>query len=752
MKKTELLSPVGNYDAFVAALNGGCDAVYLGGKNFNARNSADNFTEEEIKSLINEAHIRGIKVHIALNTLYKNSEFKDLIDFCQKMYNYGADAFIIQDMGLFSLLREYDIPLHASTQMTIHNKDGAEALKEMGFERVVLSRELSLKEIEEISKTDIEIETFIHGALCVCFSGDCLLSSFLGDRSGNRGRCAQPCRLEYSFYKDDVFIKKGYLLSPKDLMSVEIADKLVKSNIDSFKIEGRMKSKEYVYIITKLYRKALEGENITQEDILNAQSIFNRGGQFTNAYYKGEGGNKMLSLTQKHTGNKIGSVTEYSKGICKIKLSMDVVPGDGILIQNKNSTTGAYINKAGSKGEIISLKIDGEKNAPVYKSYDKALIDSVKNETSVIKRQRKVSAYLRVIVGEELYFQAEAEGVKSCIYSDIVQRVENTPTDKERIIKQILKTGQTPFTLDLKYDIGDDVFVPMGSLNALRRQVLEDLEKEIIKKYNRGEDISLKDVKLDKSTKQEYTVLVNTKEQFDEVIKFTVKRIYLENNREFSNNFSYYKEICSSLGIELFMAMPYIQRGNSKAEKVDAEGYLYRNLTNRKNTKIAYDYTVNIFNKYSIDYLKQYADTLTLSCELTLDEIKELASPDTEIIVYGSIPLMITSQCPVGNFLGEKKNNFYCGERGQDNYYITDRLGVKYDVLTNCEECYALIMSEKISVIDKLDKFKDIGRYLRLNFTTETGNQTYNILNAYLEGIKDFSYKDNYAHFFKGVL
>ena len=261
MKNIELLSPVGDFECLKAAVQNGADAVYLGASSFSARAKATNFNSEELLEAIKYAKLRNVSVHLALNTLIKNEEFEDAVNLAINAYNLGVDAIIIQDLGLASyLLKNYpEITLHASTQMTVHNLAGVKQLEKMGFKRVVLSRELSLDDIKYIREnTSIELEVFIHGALCISYSGQCLLSSMIGGRSGNRGLCAQPCRLPYELYENDKILDKGYLLSPRDNCSIEYLPELIKLGINSFKIEGRMKTPYYVGVVTRIYRKNID--------------------------------------------------------------------------------------------------------------------------------------------------------------------------------------------------------------------------------------------------------------------------------------------------------------------------------------------------------------------------------------------------------------------------------------------------------------------------------------------------------------
>jgi len=486
-KPPELLSPAGGMESAVAAINAGADAIYLGGKNFSARSSAQNFTDDEITGLIEFAAVRNVRVYIAVNTLYKNAEMPQVLEFVTRMHNEGAAAFILQDAGLAYILKENfpQIEIHASTQMSVHSTEGVHYMEKMGFSRVVLARELSLAEIAEINAAvRIETEVFVHGALCISYSGQCLMSSLIGGRSGNRGKCAQICRTKYALMEtvaespqtgvkcrhdsgslpfantkcghsagvDPVSVRhSGYLLSPKDMMTLDILDKITATGVASLKIEGRMKSPEYVYLVTKAYRGRLDALGMAHAhrhnnfDVVapvfghpqaakqvNAQygdirpgvakspalaptvaankqnllQIFNRGGSFSTGYYQTYAGPEMMStITPKSTGVLIGDVTSYTKGKCKIKFVVQVNPGDGIEIWTSDGNhVGTGISKIIAKGESAEFSIKGaiEKGNSVYKSYDHGLISATKKEMSVVSKKRMVYATVRAIVGEPL--------------------------------------------------------------------------------------------------------------------------------------------------------------------------------------------------------------------------------------------------------------------------------------------------------------------------------------------------------------
>ena len=411
MLKPELLSPCGNMEALRAAINNGADAVYLGGKDFSARKYAGNFSVEEIEEACDYCHLRGAKVYVTVNTLYKDQELTKFIKFVKELYMAGVDALIVQDLGAANLIKRSfpDLKLNASTQLTANTADDVNFLYKNGFDKVILSRELSIDEIRDIRKnTDAEIECFVHGALCVSFSGQCIMSSILGGRSGNRGCCAQTCRLPYELYRDYDKVDEGYLMSPKDIETLEILPQLIEAGINSFKIEGRMKNPEYVAGVTAIYRKYIdmyfddpEGYSVDKNDLKILLQLFNRGG-FTNGYFTTPAGSDMMSTERpKAWGLKTGIVDVYDGkyGRASIRTREPLVPGDGIEVWTKNEPhVGCGISKPSRAGEVISVMIKGdiEKNDVVYKTYDKALMDSMKKTYE--KDTRKTDIYGKLTV------------------------------------------------------------------------------------------------------------------------------------------------------------------------------------------------------------------------------------------------------------------------------------------------------------------------------------------------------------------
>lgn len=777
MKKPEILAPTGTKESVAAAINGGCDAVYIGGKAFNARQYALNPSDNELKDIVNLCHLRGVKVFITLNILYKESEIQQVLDFVKTVYDFGADGLIIQDIGMYSLVKKYypNIMRSASTQMSVHNKEGVKLLSELGYDRVVLARELSIEEVNEINKIkgNTQTEAFAHGALCVCYSGRCLMSSIIGQRSGNRGRCAQPCRMEYTFVKNNKVIKRGCLLSPKDISTIEIADKITETGVDSLKIEGRMKSPEYVYEVVSQYRKYIDDVckgkklEVRNEDVKELTQIFNRGGASSKGYYNCYSGVEMMSESPKSSGIEIGKVIEYNykKKLCRIKLDEPLVPGDGIEIWSENHV-GTGINKSAFKGDIISVNIEGriKKGDRVFKSYDKMLNDKLKKSYQKITRKTKVRVRAKIDT-DESYIEFIDYGVK--VMGDKAETAQNQPMTKENILARLSKTGDTPFEFIFEECIvGDNIYVPVSLLNNLRREACTELEEYIIKKYER---ISKRAVYVtdtfEKAQRVCVTAKVRTDEQLKACVKAGVKRIYCELGTDMESAY----EMCSKNGIEMYIALPHIAKGGCQSiiDKYNkCDGYLMRSFGKIETEKdIVSDYTLNIMNRASVNEMRKiYGDRVTLSTELNTKEIDEIADKNCEIVVYGRLPLMTTQQCPVGLYESNKGRGKYCAYKNKEGEYkFTDRTKTEFPVVRDCGQCVAFVLnSAPIYILNKADAVLKSGAgFMRMEFTVENYEETFNIASEHINVIEkgekpsDIKYipkESTKGHFNRGVL
>ena len=515
LKKAEILAPAGNMDALKAAVAAGADAVYLGGSMFSARAGAGNFSEEELLKALDHCHLFDVKVYMAVNTLLKESEIKDgqLIRYMEAFYRAGLDAVIVQDPGVLKILRDKwpDLPIHASTQMSITSAYGAAFLKDLGVKRLVTARELSLSEIRSIKeKVDIEIESFVHGAMCYAYSGKCLLSSFLGGRSGNRGRCAQPCRRSYELMlpdqnpaghknKEQGKIASEHVMSLKDMCTLSILPQLIEAGIDSFKIEGRMKNPYYVAATVQAYRQIRDeyydrqlcrqgGDECYDRQLTDVMcDIYNRGG-FHSGYYFTEKGLLMAANKRpNHLGLLVGTVEAVKGADVSIRLSRDVNVRDILEISGDIELTSNISAKAGS---VIVLKGKELRRirpcAKVFRTRNNKLLDEI--EKNIIEPEKKIKAWavVRAVISQPLsitIYEGEEAAVR--VFGAIVQRAQSKALDKEMIISKMMKTGGSNVQLTVKVEADEEAFAPMSELNALRREALEKFKEAKISAYRR---------------------------------------------------------------------------------------------------------------------------------------------------------------------------------------------------------------------------------------------------------------------------
>ena len=521
MSKVELLAPVGDWNCLKAAVQNGADAVYFGVEQFNARMYAENFNIDDMKQVINYCKLRNVKTNLTLNTLLKNCEFEDAIDLVKEAYQAGIDAIIVQDFGLAKYLIDNfpHLPIHASTQMTVHNLQGVLELEKLGFDRVVLSRELSCDEIEYICKNcNVEIETFIHGALCICYSGQCLFSSIVGGRSGNRGKCAGPCRLPYELISKNnstneiKTIDKGYLLSTKDLCGIPYIPRLIQAGVKCFKIEGRMKSPEYVATVTRIYRKYIDmfqntnEFNIDEKDIDDLMQVFNRGGFSSGHLDSNHNGNLIFPEKPSNMGIYLGTIKKYNsnKGHITLQLEEDLDLGDSISVSNESSkylVSELMIKNdnykhlsAGTEVTIGRMKGNIKVGDKVYRITCKTLSDFAKSSYDNCEN-RKIPLNCNITIKKNTPIKMKISTNKNTCYNELysnicIEEVSDmvpidalkTPISVERVVKQISKTSNTPFSFEnITVLLDDGLYVPsISTLNELRRNALEKVEQEIL--------------------------------------------------------------------------------------------------------------------------------------------------------------------------------------------------------------------------------------------------------------------------------
>lgn len=745
MKQVELLAPVGKFENALAAIENGADAIFVGGKAFNARQYADNFDTEELKKIVDYCRLRNVKTHITVNVLVKQDELMPLIDYLKELTTIGVDAIIVQDFGVARIVKTYfpKLEMHASTQMTAHSLEDVKFLEQCGFSRIVLARELSLKDIAYIRKhTKLELETFIHGALCYAYSGQCLLSSTIGGRSGNRGRCAQPCRMTYSLHKDDeVLLKDVHVLSPKDMSTLEILPELVACGIDSFKIEGRMKSPEYVAAVTRIYRKYIQqaiqepsNYRIDPKDFEDLQSIFNRGG-FTTGYYQQKANKEMLTeKTPKHIGLRIGYVKTYNpkKKLVSIYTDYALHPGDGLEIWNKKKHTGVGISKDYAPKTCITLHIEDwvDEGSPVYLSKNHTLLKNLKKTYSKPLRKRPIRLTIKGTIDKAIEMEVMWDNEKIKVYGEKVQQATQKPMTKEDVEKQMVKFGNTPFeVVESTIEWDEQGYMPNSQLNALRREAAALLEQTILSVDNQ-EIIAYTPPVLDlPSQKPVYTAHVRTQEQLETCLAaYPIESIYWE--WQYNNEKA--KEVldaCEKKGKKCYLVLPHIIKDTlwEKYKKdlltwkqTPLAGFVIRTygsyeVLKNMQKEIIVDFTLNTMNNEAIrHWLDKKATRVTPSLELTKEEYDKLQGP-LETIVYGHIPVMTTEQCVLGNF-------GYCLKNKSDHrgYALKDRKEVKWPILTDCKGCKMQILTDKpLLLSDKNKNSLQSTQAYRMVFTYE---------------------------------
>ncbi|KHO33697.1 DUF3656 domain-containing U32 family peptidase [Clostridium tetani] len=780
MKKVELLAPSGSIESLYAAVQSEADAVYLGGSKFSARAYASNFDEETMRKAVDYCHIYGVKVYVTVNILLKEKELKEALEYIRYLYNIGVDALIIQDTGLFYLIKKYfpDFEVHASTQMTVHNIQGAKLLQDVGFERIVLSRELSMEEIKDISNNlKVETEVFVHGALCICYSGQCLMSSLIGGRSGNRGRCAQPCRLPYTIINNENNERqKAYLLSPKDVCTIENVEDLILSGAHSFKIEGRMKRPEYVTGVVRSYREVIDSfykRNIKEIDYKlktkNLLKLFNREG-FSKAYLYGNEGIDMIAKNfPKNTGIYIGDVDSQSN----IKLKEDLTLGDGIRIKEKGFTVSKIIknNKEidiAYPGDLVKIYPDlYKKGDKIYKTSDIKLLKESSiyfedpygkkiniNVNIVFKKEMPITIYTHI--GDELIL----------VEGEIIQKALKKPLSREKIKENIEKTGDTPFKFEsINFEVYEEGFLPISKINEARRDFLCKIEDFLLKKHRR--DISKAEINLNKVNEQyEYSeklpkhiVTIKTKEQLKAAMENGIKNICInpfikDNQLDISDltreEINIYLKIPNIIKKEYNYIHGYISKNLDYIEGIiTANLGIINDFKNKKN--IIGDYKLNIFNNYSLEFFKDSISMGCLSTELNKMEIKDILKKSripVQLLAYGRIELMVSEYCPIGSaFLGKNKSkgcNNIC-EKG--NFSLIDRKGEEFPITTD-KFCRSHILNTvPLNLIQYIKELEELGAYsFRIDFTDEDYKEVDKILKAF----KNKKWKEDFKNYTRG--
>lgn len=724
MKKPELLAPAGNMDALYAAILGGCDAVYIGGYMFGARNYASNFSNEELEYAVLYAHEYGVKVYVTTNTLIYENEVNRFIKYIEYLNSINVDAVIMQDIGMMDYVRHAfpDIEVHASTQMHIHNASGVEFVSSCGCTRAVLARETDYDTIKNIkNNTDIELEIFVHGALCISYSGQCLMSSLIGNRSGNRGTCAGSCRLKYDVLDNNLkkYNTDEYNLSTKDLNSLENLAKLIETGADSFKIEGRMKSPEYVYLVTKLYRRAIDSYfeygkvKIDDNYLLDLKKTFNR--LFTKGFlFKAKNNEIINPFRPNHVGINLGNVIDFKNDFVTIKLDADLSINDGIRIIDKEDygfvVTSLFINRKrvtnAKAGDIISIpcKKKVKINSKVLKTTDHEVIKKIDYEINNLHRKVFIDGILDIRVSENPTLRI-TDGINKIEVKGniIVEHAQKVPTDVNRIKEQLYKTGNTIYefkNLDINSD--KDIFIPIKEINEMRRKALEELklkrifrDKKRVLEYNDSIDVDF-----EKHIGK--TVYIKSKEQYNKIKKFNFDYIFMD--EDLFNTIDDDRKV---------LKIPRVINKYKDYDKLLLVGEL-GSVYNYKNKFT--DFSLNVVNSYSVRLLHSMnVSMITLSYELELYQIEEIISsykkrynknPNLEVIVYAKEEVMIS------------KFNILDYYKIGDSGYLKDRYNNLYRVISKDNLMY--IYNYKARKITNYKSLYDIGvNSIRYNFVDE---------------------------------
>ena len=695
----ELLAPAGNINIFKAVIEAGADAVYVGGSMFGARAYANNFDEEELLYAIDYAHLKGVKVYLTVNTLLKNDEIEKLYDYLLPFYERGLDAVLVQDLGALKLIHDRfpDLAIHTSTQMTVTGIDGVRFLKQFGVQRVVMAREVSLAEMKEIhEKCGMEIEAFVHGALCYSYSGQCLFSSMLGGRSGNRGRCAQPCRLPYCVGNK----KDTYILSLKDMCGIKDLQKLKESGVYSLKIEGRMKQAGYASGVVAYYRRYIDSmKEVSDKDYKNIAGLGNRCG-FTDKYYFEHNGTDMVTFEKP---NFVSDASDELPQFSKIK------------IQGK-----------------LTLK-EAEPGA------------------------------LTVSCG----------GYRFTSYMDPVSHALKAPAERKNVAERISKTGDTPFEFEnIDITMDNDIFVPNGALNKLRREAIEGLQNEILMQYKRTASASYglkskKTSEIKPSGDPKVIASVRDGKQLYRLLEYdNISEIYIDSSkygrRDFVKEFNDDVFCVNNAEKKAYLALPVIFRKSTRdyfetisdqLKKIDFEGFIVRNYeeffwvkTRFAGKKIVTDHNMYTYNDMAKSmFFDNGADADTMPLELNQKEINRRNNKGSQMIIYGYYPLMVSAQCV-------HKNSYKC-DRTPQITYLKDRYNKIFPVWNNCSECYNIIYNSCPTVLfNNIQKIKNAGiDALRLDFTFEKPEEIDTVMAAFesnsADGIKEYTN----GHFKRGV-
>lgn len=775
----QLLAPAGDWDALLAALAGGADAVYLGSKAFSARQYASNFDIDRLKQAADLLHLHGKKIYVTVNTLISDAEMPEALELLGHIYNAGADAVIIQDLGLIVLARKYlpDLELHASTQMTVHNVAGALFLKKLGIKRVVLARELTKKEVQAIKgESGLEVEVFVHGALCVCYSGQCLMSSMIGGRSGNRGRCAQPCRLEYQLFRGNEAIKtKGnYLLSPKDLALAELIPDLHQAGVSSLKIEGRMKRPEYVYTVVQIYRQLLNRymENpaeyrIEPVEIRKLSETFNRG--FSTGYFGGNRNREIISVSRPNNrGIFLGRIINLNQlGLITLRLDTDLAMGDMVEVWvsqggRASATIELLYDQSGKRlqsanpGETVAFKVEGKvyPGDRVFKIASARLQAETKGALDPENPKLKIPCKA-IISGSlnqplQLIFEDRAGNQGKASSAILLQTARNRPLTTEVLREQLGRLGNTPFRLsEIKNQLEDGLMLPLSELNELRRRAISSLTEKKLAPYQRKKvapNFALPKMAATQEPRppSRLSVWVADLPGVIAAARSGADLIYAGGDE--LTGFHWDRDALSRAceaahinGAKLIMGLPRINREGQKSEwikyfnnvsQMENDGIIVSDLgalelvLSESDRPLYLNYTLNFFNQWSLMLPgKERIKQLTLSPELSLTQITELvkgyspSAPALECLVQGPLELMVSEYCSIGSLVGKESEGCH-GYCRNGRYYLKDRMKMDFPIYTDQYCRMHLLNSVDLCLYPDLEKLTQLPLTLRLELKT----------------------------------
>lgn len=786
--RPEILAPAGSMEAVKAAVHAGADAVYLGGNRFGARAYANNFDEAALIQAIEYSHIYGVKVYLTVNTLFRNDEIEELFDYLSPFYQAGLDAVIVQDLGVMNYIHQNfpDLPIHASTQMTITTEYAYSLLKDYGVTRIVPARELSIEEIKALKEENDtpEVEVFVQGALCYCYSGQCLMSSMLGGRSGNRGRCAQTCRLPYTAFDEEgkqIEAKGAHLLSPKDLCGLEAVPDLIKAGVDSFKIEGRMKKAEYVAACVRAYRKILDAwyqgnysDSLIDQCKAEMAEIFNRGG-FTKGYYYQKNGRDMMSM--KYTGNigvDIGKVTDIRKNQVFIKLQKDIFKGDILVLNTLKEDITLTSNVEGKAGKTISLNApklkEIRKNQKVSRMFCKPFMEELE-ELVMTDRKLPLKGRIELITGQNANLTITMEaGDREYTVTETgmpVEAASNKPLSETVVSDKVGKTGGTRYYFEsLEVQVSEDAFYSLKELKDLRRNAILALEERIYEESRRKAPVKRKNtITVNKTdTVHKVSAMVSSYEQYEAVKKDgRIEDVYFD--------LQYFdKKVIIEHGKigqrkNIYLVLPPVLRPVSLLEmkelcdlilkgELSFAGIVIRNIDELAYLKhIGYsgvviaDYSFYTMNDYAAEFVRNFYPNarLTISVELNEKQIKDLSflNSNCEMEVYGRQQLMVSAGCLQTNLRGCNREN--------TRLLLKDRYQKTFFVSCICKYCYNLIYNGVPTVLFDLLR-GDVSNHVtcRLHFVGESKQEVLEILDTFYEE-KLFEKDKTRGHYNRGV-